>query len=165
MAEGKSLAIDVLEKEGCSCDVMNGHTCGIHELARIARSMQGPQISIEIYQQDFIPGWAAYFADEDKFNPDAKPLVVLNIGSLLAAVESGDLPKEDLPYMVAESLMHEVIHVLEHWAGVEFNEDRVEELLTKYREKYQRGTVWQYESPTPVPPTSAAPRGDKSGMD
>jgi hypothetical protein len=66
-------------------------------------------------------------------------------------VQTGDLDKKDLPYFVAESLMHEVIHVLEAWAGVEFSEDRVEELLTKYREKYGQPTVWEY--------TGAAPTG------
>jgi len=104
---------------------------------------QTPSFSIEVFQQDWIPGFAA-FHDDGKINETARAHVVINVGSLLAAVQCGDLDSKDLPYMIAESLMHEVIHTLEAWARVQFSEDRVEELLTKYREKYAQKTVWQY---------------------
>jgi benzoyl-CoA reductase/2-hydroxyglutaryl-CoA dehydratase subunit BcrC/BadD/HgdB len=32
--------------------------------------------------------------------------------------------------------MHEVVHVLEEWAGVAFSEKKVEKLIKKYQEKY-----------------------------
>lgn len=100
------------------------------------------RVSIEIYQQDWIPGWAA-FHDDGSIQEGSKAHVVLNLGSLLCAVESGDLAKSDLPYMVAESLMHEVIHVLEAWANVEFGEEKVERLLEKYRDHVGKDTIWQ----------------------
>lgn len=91
---------------------------------------------VEIYQHDFIPGFAA-FRDDDQIEASAKAHVVLNLASFLATSELGDVPPSELPYIIAESLMHEVIHVLEAWAKVEFSEERVESLLTQYREKYR----------------------------
>lgn len=87
-------------------------------------------ISIEIYQHDWLPGFAAF--RNDSAVVDGKAHVVLNIGSLLGMVASGDVDRSELPYIIAESLMHEVVHVLEAWAGVEFNEDRVDALIEKY---------------------------------
>jgi ketopantoate reductase len=110
--------------------------------------MRTDKVSIEVFQQDWVPGFAA-FHDDGQINETAKAHVIINIGSLLAAVQEGDLGAKDLPYMIAESLMHEVVHVLEAWAGVEFSEDRVEELLAKYREKYSQKTVWEYTGKEP----------------
>jgi len=101
-------------------------------------------ISIHVFQHDWVPGFAA-FHDDGCINETAKAHVILNLGSFMAAIQTEELDPKDLPYIVAESLMHEVIHVLEAWAGVEFSEDRVEALLTKYREKYDRATVWEYK--------------------
>lgn len=104
------------------------------------------RVSIEIYQQDWMPGFAAFLAPAEggmeinEMDDSAKAHVILNVGSLLSAVQTGHLDKRDLPYMIAESLMHEVIHVLEAWAGVEFNEERAEALLEKYRERYGQPT-------------------------
>ena len=86
---------------------------------------------IEVHQHDWMPGWAALDADSLKRGPAH---VALNVGALIAAVEVGDLAPADVPYVVAESIMHEVVHVLEGWAGVEFDEDRVEALLERYRQ-------------------------------
>jgi hypothetical protein len=110
-----------------------------------------PTITLEVYQHDWLPGFAAFHSDGERAEGATKH-IVLNLGSLLCAVESGDLPKQDLPYMIAESLMHETVHALEEWAGVEFSEERVEELLTKYREKYARATIWEYTGSEPKEP-------------
>lgn len=40
--------------------------------------------------------------------------------------------------MVAECIMHEVVHVLEEWAGVAFSEKKVEALIKNYRKKYAK---------------------------
>lgn len=93
-------------------------------------------ISIEVYQEDWIPGFAAYHTGT--LTKEAKAHVVLNIGSLLALVGDGSIQREELPYVVAESLMHEVIHVLEEWAGVEFSEERVHALTEAYTKKYSK---------------------------
>lgn len=90
-----------------------------------------PDHIIPFYQHDWIPGFAAFASPESS---DAKPFIVLNLGACLGAVECGDIEKGELPYMIAESLMHEIVHALEHWAGVEFSEERVEGLLKRYRE-------------------------------
>lgn len=89
-------------------------------------------MEIKVYQHDWMPGFAA-FLDDGSVDEKAEAHVSLNIGSFLAAVEEGDIESKDLPYQIAERLMHEVIHVLEAWAGVEFSEDKVEALLDKYR--------------------------------
>lgn len=92
-------------------------------------------MKIDVYQQDWMPGFAA-FLDDGSVQTGAAAKVGLNMGALMAAVETKDLEPKDVPYVVAESIMHEVMHALEAWAGVEFNEDRIEALLEAYREKF-----------------------------
>jgi len=104
------------------------------------RPIQLKEISIEVFQQDWIPGFAAYL-DDGSLKEGAPAHVVLNLGSTLAVVEQGGIEKDEVPYFVAENIMHEVIHVLEAWANVEFNEDRVEQLIEKYREEQWRSTT------------------------
>jgi len=89
-----------------------------------------PEIQIEVHQKDWIPGFAAF--QEGSLKHEGHAHVVLNLGSILCASVVGPLEKKDVPYFVAESLMHEVIHVLEEWAGVEFSEERIETLLLEY---------------------------------
>ena len=88
-------------------------------------------VTIEVRQDDWIPAFGAFAAGSIEATGTAH--VVLNVGAILAVVEEGDMEPADVPYMVAETIMHEVIHALEEWAGVEFSEDRVEELLDRYR--------------------------------
>ena len=94
-----------------------------------------PELSIEVYQQDWIPGFAA-FADDGSIQENAKAHVVINLGSILSTVAQNQVDAKEVPYFVAESIMHEVMHALESWAGVEFSEDRVEALIAQYNEKY-----------------------------
>lgn len=93
------------------------------------------EIRIEIYQKDWMPGFAA-FAENGSLQKGAAAHVALNVGALMAGVEGRDIPPADLPYVIADILMHEVIHVLESWAKVEFSEERVEALIAKYRQAY-----------------------------
>jgi len=120
-------------------------------------------ITLEVHQHDWMPGFAAFLHQENELAQGAKAHILLNIGSLMSAVQTGDLDRKDLPYMIAESIMHEVIHALESWANVEFSEDRVEELLTKYREKYEKATVWEYTGaePSALPSPPQAKEGRK----
>lgn len=101
------------------------------------RSMMADRekFKIEVYQQDWMPGFAAFLDDGSIRKGTAH--VALNIGALISAVATHDIEKKDLPYVVAESLMHEIVHALEAWAGVEFDEDKVEDLIAQYREKYK----------------------------
>jgi hypothetical protein len=99
-------------------------------------------MKIEFYQQDFVPGFAAFLDDGRGFKKKgAKAFCIVNIGDFLATVETGDVPAADLPYFVAESMMHEIVHVLEKWFKVELSEEKVEALLTKYREKYREPDI------------------------
>lgn len=88
--------------------------------------------AVEFHQQDWIEGFAAFLPDATTPQPNSRAFCVLNLGAILGMVATGDMPRSEMPYMVAESMMHEIIHVLEQWAGVEFNEERVEALLQKY---------------------------------
>lgn len=93
-------------------------------------------IKIEIRQQDWIPGFAAFAAGSLKAK--GKAHVVLNIGSLMALVAKSDVKPKEIPYFVAECLMHEITHVLEEWAGVSFSEKKIHALTKKYQEKYKK---------------------------
>lgn len=89
--------------------------------------------AIHFYQHDWVPAFAAFAPGATTPEPDAKAFCVLNVAAFLESVDCGDLAPSELPYFIAETMMHEVIHVLEQWAGVEFNEERVDALLDRYR--------------------------------
>ena len=89
---------------------------------------------IEFHQHDWLPGFAAFAPRATTPTPDSRAFCILNLGSILACVQDLNLPKADLPYVIAESMMHEVIHVLEQWAGAEFSEERIDALLERYAE-------------------------------
>jgi len=92
-------------------------------------------LKIEVYQQDWMPGFAAFSDDGSVAKGTAH--IALNIGALIAAVQCKDIEAKDVPYAIAEDIMHEIMHALEAWAGVEFSESRVELLLEKYRASYR----------------------------
>jgi len=117
------------------------------------RGKRRDRVSLVVYQHDWRPGFAAFYANGG-IRRGAKAHVAINVGSLLGAVSTGDLPAKDVPYFVAETLFHEFVQVLEEWAGVEFSEDRIEALIEKYRRHYLRGqkrAVWKYTGERPAP--------------
>ena len=92
-------------------------------------------LKIEVYQQDWMPGFAAFSDDGSVAKGTAH--IAINIGALMAGVQCKDLEKNDVPYVIAETIMHEVMHALEAWVGVEFSEAKIEALLDKYRTAYK----------------------------
>ena len=54
------------------------------------------KISIAVYQEDWKPGFAAYYGGTLK--KEAKAHVVLNLGGLLACVKGKQIARKDLPY-------------------------------------------------------------------
>jgi len=100
-----------------------------YEKAEYAVRCVNEPIRLEVHQQDWIPGFAGYAMADGM-----EPHIVLNIGDFMGCVEDRDIDPSELPYVVAESIMHEVIHKLEAWARVEFSEERVEALIERYRE-------------------------------
>jgi len=96
-----------------------------------------PSIKIRVYQTNFSPGFAFYQAGK-RISSTGKALVGLDIGNLLGLVKSKDIAPKELPYFVAQVLMHEVFHALEDWARVEFNEKRVDQLVAKYEKEAKR---------------------------
>lgn len=56
----------------------------------------------------------------------------------MAAVDHKDVDAKEIPYVVAECIMHEIMHALEAWANVEFSEDRIEALIKQYRDKFKK---------------------------
>lgn len=108
-------------------------------------------LRVEFYQQDFIPGFAAFLANPDgtmKAEPQGPAFCVVNIGACLLTVEAGDLEAKDIPYMIAESMAHELIHVLEQHFQMEFSEEKVEALLDKYREKFGKAVDAEMQPPS-----------------
>ena len=105
---------------------------------RPEREGRPPRLVVRVYQQDWMPGFACFLAGSVRKN--ARAVIGLNVGAMMAAVQCKDIPAKEIPYFVAESLMHEIMHALEEWAGVEFSEKRVHRLLQKYQKAaYQEG--------------------------
>lgn len=88
-------------------------------------------IKIKIYQHDFMPGFAAFKIGTTK-KPHAE--IAINIGSLMLLILKKKIKKREVPYFLAESIMHEIIHVLEEKFKVKFSHRKINLLMNKYQE-------------------------------
>jgi len=91
------------------------------------------KVHARIVQMDGIDGFACYLSPSAR---KGKAIIGLNVEALMIGVVAKDFKVKDLPYIVADSIMHEVIHVLEDWAKVQFSDKKVERLIAAYREHY-----------------------------
>jgi len=91
------------------------------------------KIKIKVYQQDWMPGFAAYVEGSVK---EKNAHILLNIGGLLGLVNDKTISADELPYIVVECLLHEFIHVIEDWTNSKFSERKVNALVKKYRKYY-----------------------------
>ena len=90
-------------------------------------------VKADIVQADGVKGFAFY-------NPGAvkrsRCVIGLNVEAFVASVALGQIKLKDLPYLMAETIMHEVIHALEDWAKVAFSHKRINKLIWAYSEHY-----------------------------
>jgi len=89
-------------------------------------------IKIKVIRDDSCSlGFAAYL--HPSLTRDGEAQVLLNIEATFHACVDHDInPKEFL----IENIMHEVGHAMEEYLDLEFNEDRIEEIIAKYRKRY-----------------------------
>ncbi len=91
-------------------------------------------ITVEFRQHDWQPGFASYLAKEDGgFDPNGPAFCTLNLGAFLSTREAHGDDHGSFVESIADTIVHEVIHVVEAWAGIEFSEQRVEALIARYR--------------------------------
>jgi hypothetical protein len=91
-------------------------------------------IIVEFRQHDWQPGFASYLAREDGlFEPNGPAFCTINLEAFLATRDAHGDDQAGFVASIADTMVHEVIHVIEAWAGVEFSEQRVEELIARYR--------------------------------
>lgn len=88
---------------------------------------------IEFRKQDWTPGFAAYVTGPGEFKDDAPAFCILDLSAFLLSFDQSKETRDDLFREIADSMMHECCHVLEHWLGLEFNEDRIESVTAAYR--------------------------------
>lgn len=93
------------------------------------------RVSAKIVQMDGVEGFACYLSPTAK---KGRAIIGLNVEALIAGVAAKDFKAKDLPYIIADSVMHEVIHVLEEWAKVQFSDKKVERLIAAYRRHYSK---------------------------
>jgi hypothetical protein len=111
----------------------------IHEYVNLLRPVatgesvivsKGP--IIQFFNHNWSNGFATFINDPNKIGVGDNPFCTINLGAFIACVKTGELSQSELPYYIARSMMHEIIHVLEKWASVEFSEEKVESLLVEY---------------------------------
>jgi hypothetical protein len=92
-------------------------------------------LSIKVYQKDWIPGFGGYIAGSVN-KPHAE--ILLNLGSFLLMIKNKQITKKELPYFIMEVMAHEMTHVLEDWAKQEFNHKKINALMKKYEKIYNQ---------------------------
>ena len=92
------------------------------------------EVRADVVQADGVDGFACYLQGSARKNK--RCIIGLNVEAFMAAIVSKQLDEKDIPYIMAESMMHEVIHAVEDWARVEFSHKKVNKLIDAYREHY-----------------------------
>lgn len=98
-------------------------------------------ITVEFRQHDWMPGFAAYLHEEGKPFPQGTAFCAINLHALLGAYVTTDETHAGFVESIADTMVHEVIHVIEAWAGVEFSEQHVEKLIDGYRQRAAEDAV------------------------
>ena len=93
------------------------------------------KVNARVVQMDGIDGFACYLSPSAR---KGKTIIGLNVEALLAGIVVKDFTVKDLPYIVADSIMHEVIHALEDWSRIQFSEKKVNKLIGEYRKHYEK---------------------------
>jgi DNA-binding ferritin-like protein (Dps family) len=101
------------------------------------RKLEVLKVKAEIVQADGVGAFAFYEVGSRRGKKGRRSVIGLNVEAFVAAVALGQVEKKDVPYLVAESIMHEVMHVLEDWAKAEFSHRRINRLIADYRKRYK----------------------------
>lgn len=88
--------------------------------------------TIEVRGGDDCAGFGAYVVGSMRAG---RPIVYLNLSAALLVQLLEGVPARE---MIVETLMHEVGHALEEWAGLEYSDARLERIIDAYRERYGR---------------------------
>lgn len=99
----------------------------ISEFERLQSYVQKP-VKIRVERNDDIEAWGAYV--HPTLTRDGEALVLLNIESCaITALTEDDVTFKE---MLIHTLVHEFAHVLEEWYGLEFSEERVDQIVGSY---------------------------------
>jgi hypothetical protein len=90
-------------------------------------------VKADVVQADGVEGFAFYKVGSVK---DNRCVIGLNVEAFVGCVAMKQIRLKDLPYVMAESIMHEVIHAIEDWAKVEFSHKKINKMLESYAEHY-----------------------------
>jgi len=91
-------------------------------------------IVVEFRQHDWQPGFASFLAQEEGgLDPNGPAFCTLNLAAFLSTRDAHGADHASLVESIADTMVHEVIHVIEAWAGTEFSEQCVEALIARYR--------------------------------
>lgn len=91
-------------------------------------------IDIKVIIKDDMPAFAGFLAGSVT---EGEPIVAISLQNMLGAYVCVDVPREELPYMIAECLMHEIVHALEELFDVPFSEEKIEGLIEEYQKRAQ----------------------------
>lgn len=90
----------------------------------------GGRLSIKIYRDDNLEGFAAYHAQDES---ETKTILMNVYATFAASVENNIDVKE----FIIQNLMHEFGHALEEYYQKEFDEDFIEKAVQSYFDKYR----------------------------
>lgn len=89
----------------------------------------GGQLSIRIFRDDNLQGFAAYHAQDES----ETKTILMNVYATFAASVENDI---DAKEFIIQNLMHEFGHALEEYYQKEFDEDFIEKAVQSYFDKY-----------------------------
>lgn len=89
----------------------------------------GGQLSIRIFRDDNLQGFAAYHAQDES----ETKTILMNVYATFATSVENDI---DAKEFIIQNLMHEFGHALEEYYQKEFDEDFIEKAVQSYFDKY-----------------------------
>lgn len=91
--------------------------------------------SISIYRNDTLPAFGAYLRKDGP--PDDNPMMHVNVEAIFDELidEDGNdvlVSADDRKRIIIETMMHEFGHVVEHFLGLEPNEELIESAVSSW---------------------------------
>jgi len=129
--EAKQTAVEWLIEQFSSKEFMYKDRTNIIEQAKEIEKNNKTKFKIKVFKNDEIDAFGAYASPSIKKNDFG--IVLFNVeANLITSLEEDITFKE----MFIETIMHEVGHALEEFYDLEFNEERIDNIIDSYRNKY-----------------------------
>ena len=92
------------------------------------------KIKVELCADNNIPAFAAYANFKGKFTDANVPKILINFQQMLVGCAENEMNAQDFKQIFSESVVHEILHMVQHIYDQVFSEEDVDDAIEQIRE-------------------------------